>query len=56
MDEKAMLLCLQSSLWRHALSADVFRFAYTKGEKYRILSQVHESVYVNGKFSHERTS
>jgi len=36
-----------------ALSADVFRFAYTKGEKYRILSQVHESVYVNGRFSHD---
>ena len=33
--------------------ADVFRFAYTKGEKYRIVSQVHESVYVNGQFSHE---
>ena len=36
-----------------ALSADVFRFAYTKGEKYRIVSQVHESVAVNGTFSHD---
>jgi len=36
-----------------SLSADVFRFAYAKGEKYRILSQVHESVYVNGRFSHD---
>ena len=36
-----------------SLSADVFRFAYTKGEKYRILSQVHESVSVNGTFSHD---
>ncbi len=36
-----------------AVSADVFRFAYTKGEKYRILSQVHESVYVNGRFNHD---
>jgi outer membrane protein OmpA-like peptidoglycan-associated protein len=35
------------------LRADVFRFAYTQGEKYRIVSQVHESVYVNGHFSHE---
>lgn len=36
-----------------SLPADVFRFAYTKGEKYRILSQVHESVYINGQFSHD---
>lgn len=36
-----------------SLPADVFRFAYTKGEKYRILSQVHESVYINGRFSHD---
>ena len=26
------------------LSAEVFRFAYTKGEKYRLVSRVHESV------------
>jgi hypothetical protein len=36
-----------------SLHADVFRFAYTKGEKYRILSQVHESVSVNGQFNHD---
>jgi outer membrane protein OmpA-like peptidoglycan-associated protein len=36
-----------------SLRADPFRFSYTKGEKYRIVSQVHESVYVNGRFSHE---
>ncbi len=36
-----------------SLPADVFRFSYTKGEKYRILSQVHESVYVNGRFDHD---
>jgi outer membrane protein OmpA-like peptidoglycan-associated protein len=49
-----LLLCLAAMVVSHqALSADVFRFAYTKGEKYRIVSQVHESVYVNGKFSHE---
>ena len=45
----AALLCLAAA----SLSADIFRFAYAKGEKYRILSQVHESVYVNGTFSHE---
>jgi outer membrane protein OmpA-like peptidoglycan-associated protein len=33
--------------------AEVFRFGYTKGEKYRILSTVHETVRVNGAFSHE---
>jgi outer membrane protein OmpA-like peptidoglycan-associated protein len=36
-----------------SINADVFRFAYTKGEKYRILSQVHESVTVNGRFDHD---
>jgi len=33
--------------------ADTFRFAYTKGEKYRIVSQIQEAVYVNGAFSHD---
>jgi len=43
------LVCATASgLW-----ADVFRFGYTRGEKYRIVSQVHESVYVNGSFSHD---
>jgi outer membrane protein OmpA-like peptidoglycan-associated protein len=36
-----------------SVPADVFRFAYTKGEKYRVLSQVHESVFINGRFSHD---
>ncbi len=35
------------------LSADVFRFAYTRGEKYRIVSRVHEGVTINGRFSHD---
>ena len=35
------------------VSAEVFRFTYTKGEKYRIISRVHESVTINGRFSHE---
>ena len=45
----AVLLCAAAA----TLPADVFRFGYTKGEKYRILSQVHESVYVNGEFNHD---
>jgi outer membrane protein OmpA-like peptidoglycan-associated protein len=48
-----LLCCAGLALAAAALSADVFRFAYTKGEKYRILSQVHESVYVNGQFNHD---
>ena len=32
--------------------AEQFRFKYTKGEEYRILSTVHESVYYNGIFDH----
>ncbi len=35
------------SLW-----SETFRFKYTKGEKYRIVTKVNENVYVNGKFSH----
>ncbi|MGO9409880.1 MAG: OmpA family protein [Spirochaetia bacterium] len=35
------------------LSAEVFRFAYTKGEKYRLVSRVHESAAVNGRFLNE---
>lgn len=35
------------------LCAEVFRFAYTKGEKYRIVSRVHEGVTINGRFSHD---
>lgn len=33
------------------LSAEQFRFKYNKGEKYRILSTVEETVHVNGVFS-----
>ena len=50
--KRLILLVAVFSLGAVSLPADVFRFAYTKGEKYRILSQVHESVYVNGQFSH----
>jgi outer membrane protein OmpA-like peptidoglycan-associated protein len=44
---------LVSALAANGLFADVFRFSYTKGEKYRIVSTVHESVAVNGAFSHK---
>ncbi len=34
------------------LFSEQFRFKYTEGEEYRILSTVHESVYFNGVFDH----
>src|SRR5689334_20809655 len=53
MAKRLALLAAALLLGSVSLPADVFRFAYTRGEKYRILSQVHESVYVNGRFDHE---
>ncbi len=51
---KSLLLCLVVFIaGGSSLGADVFRFGYTRGEKYRIVSQVHESVYVNGIFNHD---
>jgi len=35
------------------LGAEEFTFKYTDGDKYRILSQVDEEVYVNGQYSHQ---
>jgi hypothetical protein len=48
-----LLCCVAFWAAGAGLWADVFRFAYTKGEKYRIVSQVKESVYINGQFSQE---
>ncbi len=31
----------------HTVSADEFHFDYTKGDKYRVLSNVDEDVYIN---------
>jgi outer membrane protein OmpA-like peptidoglycan-associated protein len=45
----ALLLLLCAGTTR----ADVFRFAYTKGEKYRILSTVEETVIFNGRMDHK---
>src|SRR5208337_3726344 len=51
---RGLFLCLVVlAVGQPGLRADIFRFAYTRGEKYRIVSQVHESVSVNGRFSHE---
>lgn len=35
-----------------SLNAETFRFSYREGEKYRILSEVEEDVYINGVYSH----
>ncbi|MDZ7792775.1 MAG: hypothetical protein U5P10_03525 [Spirochaetia bacterium] len=35
------------------LGAEEFTFKYSEGDKYRILSQVDEEVYVNGQYSHQ---
>jgi len=36
----------------HTVSADEFHFDYTKGDKYRVLSNVDEDVYINRQYSH----
>ena len=51
--KRLILIAAAVALAAVSLPADVFRFAYTKGERYRILSQVHESVYIDGRFSHD---
>jgi len=47
-----VLCCVALCAAGSGLWADVFRFGYARGEKYRIVSQVHESVFVNGKLDH----
>ena len=44
------LICY-ACLW--SLSSETFRFKYTKGDSYRILSTVKEDVLVNGKLDHK---
>ncbi|MFO7850327.1 MAG: OmpA family protein, partial [Spirochaetia bacterium] len=35
------------------LEAEEFEFKYRVGEKYKILSEVEEKVYINGEYSHQ---
>ena len=35
------------------LNAEVFRFKYTQGERYHIITEVVENVYINGKFNNK---
>lgn len=48
-----IICCILLGLLALPLSAEQFRFKYTKGEKYRILSTVNETVHINGTFSNE---
>ncbi|MFW5711473.1 MAG: OmpA family protein [bacterium] len=51
----AVLTVLTVLLLHNGLSAgaEEFRFKYQAGDKYRILSQVDEEVYINGRYSHQ---
>lgn len=58
MRTKALLLTCMALLWAPSIRAgdDVqpqkFRFKYTQGEKYRVITEVNEDVYINGVHSH----
>ncbi len=51
MAKKTVFFLLALVLGRAACFSEVFRFAYTKGEKYHILSKVMEIVTINGRFN-----
>ncbi|MCX7787468.1 MAG: OmpA family protein [Spirochaetes bacterium] len=53
MRNKLVLLVLFALCIVPSSIAEVFRFLYTLGETYRILSIVKEEVYINGVFSHQ---
>jgi outer membrane protein OmpA-like peptidoglycan-associated protein len=48
-----MILVLVLLLPLGSLAAETFRFKYEKDEKYRLVTEVNEEVYVNGKRSHQ---
>ncbi len=54
--KKAIVVCLTmlliNSLLAERLWAERFRFQYLEHEKYRIITEVDEKIYVNGVFSH----
>jgi outer membrane protein OmpA-like peptidoglycan-associated protein len=47
--KRFLIVCVAFSLSQSISFSEVFRFAYTKGEKYRIVSTVTETVSVNGR-------
>jgi outer membrane protein OmpA-like peptidoglycan-associated protein len=45
-----VLLCLCGFL--NLLNAEVFKYIHVKGDKFRIIAEVTEKIYINGKFSY----
>jgi outer membrane protein OmpA-like peptidoglycan-associated protein len=52
MKKRLMIFLFLSLFISLNLSAETFRFLFTKGEKYRFVATVNEKVLINGKFSH----
>ncbi len=50
---KGMIIVLIFFLSLSSLMAETFRFKYVKDEKYRLITEVNEEVYVNGVRSHQ---
>ena len=50
---KGMIIVLIFFLSLGSLMAETFRFKYVKDEKYRLITEVNEDVYVNGVRSHQ---
>jgi outer membrane protein OmpA-like peptidoglycan-associated protein len=51
MGKKVLIVLLLLPFAGGQASAEIFRFTYTKGEKYHILSTVAETAYINGRFN-----
>ncbi|MBN1797014.1 MAG: OmpA family protein [Spirochaetales bacterium] len=52
MKKRCILLLLFFLSFLQLLDAEFFKFIHVKGEKYRIISEVIQKVFINGEFSH----
>ncbi|MBI9101157.1 MAG: OmpA family protein [Spirochaetales bacterium] len=50
--KKWIIMIILVSGMQIAFSGEIFRFQYTTGDRFRILSEVNEDVYINGFYSH----
>jgi len=50
---KELIIVVVLFLSLSSLMAETFRFKYVKDEKYRLITEVNEEVYVNGELSHQ---
>ena len=50
---RGLILVLLLALPLSPLAAETLRFKYVKDEKYRLVTEVNEEVYLNGKLSHQ---